>query len=119
MAAEPGHDLVLLLQEPGPDLRVVNVITAPGVARDDVFAPIQIRNESDCDLATFGPAFDEIVASVIKVVEQRPGDGLKNSGFARAVGAADRNDSGLERPLTFGVILDVLEFNSGDSQGRR
>jgi hypothetical protein len=25
----------------------------------------------------------------------------------------------LERPFAFGVILDVLEFDSGDSQGRR
>jgi hypothetical protein len=25
----------------------------------------------------------------------------------------------LERPFPFGVILDVLEFDSGDSQGRR
>src|SRR5215813_13741526 len=112
MAAEPGHDLVLLLQEPGPDLRVVNVITAPGVARDDVFAPVQIRNESDCDLAALCPAFDEIVAFVIEVVEQRPGDSLKNRGLARAVGAADGDDSRLERPLPFSVILDVLEFDS-------
>src|SRR5215470_1334760 len=119
MAAEPWHDLVLQLNEPRPGFRVVNLITASGIARDDVFAPVQIGNESDRDLAAFGPAFDEIIALVIEVIEQSPGDGLKNSRFTRAVGAADRNDSGLERPFPFGVILDVLEFDSGDSQGRK
>src|SRR5262245_2798615 len=86
MAAEPGHDLVLLLHQPGPDFGVVNLITASGIARDYVFAPIQIGNESDRNLAAFGPAFDEIITFVIEVVEQSPGDGFKNSRFARAVG---------------------------------
>src|SRR5262249_49749681 len=42
MAAEPRRDLVLLLYETGLGLGVVNVITAPGVARKDVFAPVQV-----------------------------------------------------------------------------
>src|SRR5215468_2653277 len=119
MAAEPRHDLILLLYETSLGLRVVNVITAPGVARDDVLAPVQVGNESDRDLAAFGPAFDEIVPFVIEMVEQRPGYRLKNCGLARAVGAADGDYSRFERPFPLGVILDVLEFDSSDSQGGR
>src|SRR5262245_39259436 len=119
MAAKPRRDLILLLHQSGLGLGVVNVVTASGVARDDVFAPVQVGNEGDRDLAAFGPAFDEIVAFVIEVIEQRPGDGFKNRGLARAVGAADGDDSRLERPFPFGVVLDVLELDSGDSQGGR
>src|SRR5262245_59123485 len=108
MTTEPRHNLILLLNEPCFRLRIVNVVTASSVARDNVFAAVQIRNETDCYLTAFGPAFDEIITFVIQVVEQRPGNCLKDSGFACAIGAADRDDSGLKRPFPFGVILNVL-----------
>ena len=119
MATEPRHYLVLLLYEPRLALGVVNIIAPSGIACDDVFAPIQIGNESDRNLSPPGSAFDEIITFVIEVVEQGPGDSFKNSGFTRAIGAANRYYSWLERQFPFGVILDVLEFDSGDSQGRK
>src|SRR5262245_57113918 len=111
MAAEPRHDLILLLNQTSAGLRVVNLITASGVARDDVFAPVQIGNESDRDPAAFGSSLDEIVAFVIEVVEQRPGYSLKYCRLARSVGAANCDNSRLERPFPLGVILDVIEFD--------
>jgi hypothetical protein len=51
------------------------------------------------------------------MIEERPGDGFQNRGLARAVRAADGDDSGLEREVGLGVILDVPEFDFGDQQG--
>src|SRR5262245_18529217 len=41
VSAEPRRDLTLLLYQTGLGLGVVDVITAPGIARDDIFAPVQ------------------------------------------------------------------------------
>ena len=68
-------------------------------------------------LTAFRAAFDEIVALVIEMIEERPSDGFENGSLARAVRAANGNHSGLKTEICLGVVLDVLEFDSGDLHG--
>jgi hypothetical protein len=70
-------------------------------------------------LALLRPAFNEIVAFVIKVIEERPGDGFEDGRLARAVRATDGDDAGLKAEVGLGVVLDVFEFDACDLQGRK
>ena len=100
VAAEPGHDLILLLYKSCFRIRVVDMITAARVTGNDIFARVQVGYECDCDLTPFGSAFDEIVPFVFEMVKESPGDPLKNSSFPRAVGTTDCYESGLKRPCS-------------------
>jgi len=116
---QPGEDLILLFGEPSFGNRITDEVTAARVALDSILTAVEVGYEADDDLALLLAALYEIFALVIELIEESPGDGFDNRRLARAVRPADGDYTGKKVPLRVGVILYVLEFDSGDQQSGR
>ena len=114
MLFQPANDIFFLLDQSVFGINIKNRIAAASVAFDRILAVIQIRADCNGDSAAFGSALDEIITIIIKMIEQRPGDGFDDGGFTRAVGTTNRRYASIKFLRILGVIFDVPDFNFGN-----
>ena len=117
MFFKPANHLAFLFDQLNFGINVIDVIAAACIPMHQIFAVIGIGAETDVHLPALGSAFDEVVAVVFQMIEQRPGNRFDDRGFACAVRAANRRHAGIEVEDRFSVVLDVLDFDLGNLQG--
>ena len=121
MFAEPALgivdfiDVVDLDVELGVEDDVAIAAALAGFSLNAVGAAILGGNDFDSDFSTFAVLVAQLVFFVAAVVvEQRPGEGFEDAGFARTVFAADGVDAGLEGELAIAMDLEVPQGNGED-----
>lgn len=87
---------------------IVDIIALPCVAVNGILPLIYIALKSYADRATLRAASEEILFTVIEHIEERPRDGFKDGGLARAVAAHNRGRAPLEGELGAFVTFDVF-----------